>query len=81
MKHSEFKKRRQALMKQIGVGNIAIVASASSAVRNRDVHYPFRQDSDFYYQTGFLEGIRINFNSLGHTGNPHDDVSLGQGFL
>ena len=55
MKHSEFKKRRQALMKQIGVGNIAIVASASSAVRNRDVHYPFRQDSDFYYLTGFNE--------------------------
>ena len=55
MKQSEFKKRRQALMQQIGRGNIAIIASASSAVRNRDVHYPFRQDSDFYYLTGFNE--------------------------
>ena len=55
MKHSEFKKRRQKLMKQVGVGNIAIVGSASTAVRNRDVHYPFRQDSDFYYLTGFNE--------------------------
>ena len=55
MKQSEFKKRRQALMQQIGTGNIAIIASASSAVRNRDVHYPFRQDSDFYYLTGFNE--------------------------
>lgn len=55
MKQAEFKKRRQALMQQIGVGNIAIIASASSAIRNRDVHYPFRQDSDFYYLTGFNE--------------------------
>ena len=55
MKQSEFKKRRQALMRQIGSGNIAILGSASSAVRNRDVHYPFRQDSDFYYLTGFNE--------------------------
>lgn len=55
MKQAEFKKRRQALMQQIGAGNIAIIASASSAIRNRDVHYPFRQDSDFYYLTGFNE--------------------------
>ena len=55
MKQSEFKKRRHLLMQQIGTGNIAIIASASSAVRNRDVHYPFRQDSDFYYLTGFNE--------------------------
>ena len=55
MKQNEFKKRRHLLMQQIGTGNIAIIASASSAVRNRDVHYPFRQDSDFYYLTGFNE--------------------------
>lgn len=55
MKQSEFKKRRSALMKQIGKGNIAIIASAPQRTRNRDVHYPFRQDSDFYYLTGFNE--------------------------
>ncbi len=42
-------------MQQIGTGNIALIASASSHVRNRDVEYPFRQDSDFYYLTGFNE--------------------------
>ncbi len=42
-------------MQQIGTGNIALIASASSRVRNRDVEYPFRQDSDFYYLTGFNE--------------------------
>ncbi len=55
MKQSEFKKRRKALMQQIGKGNIALIASASNLTRNRDVEFPFRQDSDFYYLTGFNE--------------------------
>lgn len=52
---SEFKKRRELLMNQVGKGNIAIIASADTRIRNRDVDYPFRQDSDFYYLTGFNE--------------------------
>ena len=42
-------------MQQIGLGNIALIASASNQTRNRDVEFPFRQDSDFYYLTGFGE--------------------------
>jgi Xaa-Pro aminopeptidase len=55
MKSSEFKKRRKQLMQRIGRGNIALISSASMHTRNRDVSYPFRQDSDFYYLTGFNE--------------------------
>lgn len=55
MKQSEFKRRRRTLMKQIGKGNVALISSASSQTRNRDVEFPFRQDSDFYYLTGFNE--------------------------
>ncbi|MDD5113229.1 MAG: Xaa-Pro aminopeptidase [Methylobacter sp.] len=55
MKQSEFKKRRKQLMQRIGKGNIALIGSASTRTRNRDVDYPFRQDSDFYYLTGFNE--------------------------
>jgi len=55
MKQSEFKKRRQSLMQQVGKGNIALIASAFNQTRNRDVEFPFRQDSDFYYLTGFDE--------------------------
>lgn len=55
MKQSEFKKRRKQLMQRIGKGNIAIIGSSATKIRNRDVHYPFRQDSDFYYLTGFSE--------------------------
>jgi Xaa-Pro aminopeptidase len=55
MKQSEFKKRRKQLMQRVGKGNIALIGSAAERVRNRDVHYPYRQDSDFYYLTGFNE--------------------------
>ncbi len=55
MSQSEFKKRRKQLMQYIGMGNIALISSAGVRVRNRDVDYPFRQDSDFYYLTGFNE--------------------------
>jgi Xaa-Pro aminopeptidase len=55
MIQSVFKKRRQALMKLVGEGNIALISSASNHTRNRDVEFPFRQDSDFYYLTGFNE--------------------------
>jgi Xaa-Pro aminopeptidase len=55
MKQSEFKKRRKQLMQRIGKGNIALLGSSSTKIRNRDVQYPYRQDSDFYYLTGFSE--------------------------
>ena len=55
MNQSEFKRRRAQLMKMIGKGSIAIVSSANQQTRNRDVDYPFRQDSDFLYLTGFNE--------------------------
>jgi Xaa-Pro aminopeptidase len=55
MKQTEFKTRRKQLMTYIGKDNIAIISSASTRTRNRDVDYPFRQDSDFYYLTGFNE--------------------------
>ncbi len=55
MNPTEFKRRRNQLMKMIGKGNIAIVSAAPHQVRNRDVEYPYRQDSDFLYLTGFNE--------------------------
>lgn len=55
MKANEFKKRRKHLLQQIGAGNIGLISSAGTCTRNRDVDYPFRQNSDFYYLTGFNE--------------------------
>ena len=55
MNKKEFAKRRAYLAQQMGTSSIAILPSASVKDRNRDVDYPFRQDSDFYYLTGFNE--------------------------
>jgi Xaa-Pro aminopeptidase len=55
IKAEEFRKRRQQLLTTLGDGAIAILPSAEEKLRNGDVHYPFRQDSDFWYLTGFPE--------------------------
>lgn len=55
MKSTEFKRRRSQLMNMIGEGSIAIISSSSEKQRNSDVNFPFRQDSDFLYLTGFNE--------------------------
>jgi Xaa-Pro aminopeptidase len=55
MNKKEFAKRRQTLMRMVGENGIAILPSAPQAIRSRDVEYKYRQDSDFYYLTGFAE--------------------------
>ena len=55
MLQSEFKRRRRELMRMMGPGSIAILPTAPLLIRNRDVHFPYRPDSDFYYLTGFPE--------------------------
>ena len=55
MTRAEFKRRRSQLMRMMGKDAIAIIPTSPERLRNRDVHYPFRPDSDFYYMTGFDE--------------------------
>jgi len=55
MQQSEFKRRRRELMRMMGPGSIAILPTAPLQIRNRDVHFPYRPDSDFFYLTGFPE--------------------------
>jgi Xaa-Pro aminopeptidase len=52
---AEYSQRRTQLMAQMEDNSIAIVPAAVETVRNRDVEHPFRQDSDFYYLSGFAE--------------------------
>ncbi len=49
-----FSKRRADVMQHMG-GGVAILPTAPVRPRNRDVHYPYRADSDFYYLTHFPE--------------------------
>ena len=52
---TEFARRRKQLMAQMEANSIAIVPAAQVALRNRDVEHGFRQDSDFFYLSGFDE--------------------------
>ena len=51
----EFAERRKLLLKNMGKNTIGIVFSAPERLRNIAVPYPYRQNSDFYYLTGFNE--------------------------
>ena len=42
-------------MELMGSGGIAVLPAAPVRYRNRDTTYPYRQDSDFFYVTGFCE--------------------------
>ncbi|WP_455220133.1 aminopeptidase P N-terminal domain-containing protein, partial [Kaarinaea lacus] len=55
MTQTEFTKRRKRLMQLMGKDSIAILPAAPTLIRNRDVEYRYRPDSDFYYLTGFAE--------------------------
>jgi Xaa-Pro aminopeptidase len=45
-------RRRKALMQAAGDGAILVLPAAPERIRSRDTHYPYRQDSDFWYLTG-----------------------------
>jgi Xaa-Pro aminopeptidase len=49
-----FAERRRALMEKLPHG-VAVFPAAPVALRNNDVEHDYRQDSDFYYLTGFDE--------------------------
>jgi Xaa-Pro aminopeptidase len=51
----EFARRRKELSSMIGANGIAVLAAAPERVRSRDTLFVYRQDSDFYYLTGFAE--------------------------
>ena len=55
MHRREFAKRRRRLTDMMEAGSIAIVPTAPVRSRNRDVDFPYRPDSNFYYLTGFGE--------------------------
>ena len=61
-----FRARRAKFLQAIGEGATAILPSAPVAIRSGDVEFIYRQDSDFYYLTGFVEPESIAVFSPGH---------------
>ncbi len=54
MNTTRFSERRAQFTDHIGAG-IAVIPAATLTGRNADTDHPFRQDSDFYFLTGFPE--------------------------
>jgi len=55
IKQKEYARRRKQLMRMAGEDSIIILPAAPARIRNNDAFYPYRQDSDFLYLTGFRE--------------------------
>ena len=66
MTSKDFARRRKVLMQLMGRDSIAVVPTAPVSLRNRDVEYPYRPDSDFFYLTGFAEPEAVAVIAPGH---------------
>ena len=55
MTQLEFLRRRQALLAQMAPASAALIFAAPEVTRSAESEYPYRQNSDFWYFTGFNE--------------------------
>jgi len=55
VKPAEFARRRRQLMRMADEDAILAADAAPERVRSHDTYYPYRQDSDFWYLSGFDE--------------------------
>ncbi len=78
---SVFAARREAYMRALGPGAVAVVCSLPERLRNGDSNYRFRQHSDLYYLTGFVEPETMLVLRPGASdrGGPRGDVRASQG--
>ena len=53
--NDEYRARRRALMAALPADSAVLLPGATLVSRSRDSEFPFRQDSDFHYLTGFPE--------------------------
>jgi Xaa-Pro aminopeptidase len=65
-----FVERRQRFAEALGDG-LAIIPGARETLRNGDVHHEFRQESDFYYLTGFDEPDAVALFNPSHPKEPY----------
>src|SRR5881398_149094 len=72
--HHLYRARRDALLKKMrehAGGGLALVPTAPEIPRNRDSLFPFRQDSYFYYLSGFPEPEAVVALVAGPEGDRH----------
>jgi len=61
-----FEQRRRRALDAIGADAVAIFPAAPERTRSNDVEYRYRQQSDFYYLTGFAEPGAVCVLQPGH---------------
>lgn len=83
---TEYQARRLQLARSLPKDSIALIFAANEQIRNGDAHFRFRQDSNFYYLTGFNEPhsiLVIDTNQLTSTifnkpKNPEEEIWNGK---
>lgn len=79
----EYQSRRRALASELPSNAVAIIPGAREILRTGDAHHRFRQDSDFYYLTGFNEPDALLLITCGSNGesilfNQSKDIAVEQ---
>ena len=54
---NDFRIRRKKILKHLGSSSLLILIASSEKERNNGVNYPYRQNSNFHYLTGFNEPL------------------------
>jgi Xaa-Pro aminopeptidase len=73
MDRQEFVRRRRQFMRMIGKDAIAILPASPVRLRNGEIEHAYRQDSHFYYLTGFPEPESV---AVFVPGRPHAEYML-----
>lgn len=63
---NRYAEHRSRLIKEIGPEGLAVIPAANEVIRNHDVPHAFRQDSAFWYLTGFHEPDAVALLAPGH---------------
>jgi Xaa-Pro aminopeptidase len=66
MDRAVFAERRRRLLATLGSDAVAVFPAAPERMRSNDVEYRYRQQSDFYYLTGFAEPGAVCVLQPGH---------------
>ena len=64
-----YSNRRERLLTSVPNNSVVLIPAAVELTRSRDTEYPFRQDSDFFYLTGFNEPDALLILSKDNSGN------------
>ncbi len=75
---SFYEKNRQAILKDMQLGSVAVIAANKNFLHNADSIFPFMQNSDFLYLTGLHDDECILVLEKNKQGDMHAHLFLAQ---